>query len=168
MLIFPVSMSSKFWVPATSVLVEESETIFNGIRRDYYGNYLQWDQERLSWQSSGLYIAIIVKVTSVKTTQLPITYLYDSVRQWLKKAFYFFIKKFWWKMNVRHPMGVLYSFSIKNILWSNGDKASLCLLMIFSLNTINPTVPTVHINVLFWIRVRFKYPARVTKTNERP
>ena len=47
MLIFPVSISSKFWVPATSVLVEESsmgsgeiimETIFNGIRRDYYGN----------------------------------------------------------------------------------------------------------------------------------
>ena len=117
MLIFPVSMSSKFWVPATSVLVEESETIFNGIRRDYYGNYLQWDQERLLWQSSGLYIAIIVEVTLVKTTQWPITYLYDSVWQWLKKAFYFIIKKVWWKMNVRHPVGVVYSFSIKIILW---------------------------------------------------
>ena len=107
MLIFPVSMSSKFWVPATSVLVEESETIFNGIRRHYYGNYLQWDQERLLWQSSGLYIAIIVEVTLVKTTQWPITYLYDSVWQWLKKAFYFIIKKILMENECKAPYGCL-------------------------------------------------------------
>ena len=45
-----------------------------------------------------------------------------------KKVLSLFYRKkhFWWKMNVRHPMGVLHLFSIKNILH---DKIDLRLFL---------------------------------------